>query len=540
MDNNALDVRYEVMSNGNPNPRNTKDGFWTRLGKFILALLQLFMRKLSAIFPRQGSNGFKTFGRALWFLPKWLVVKPIVGLFHLAQRNRLRAVIILFLVLAYTIFKMLVDGVTNLIRWGMTTSSNKLPSKIPISDNATTYIEIGVALLGPIAGAIFLWWAYRRRNPSTSENDDSDWFFVRWGKTLHEKGYSFIIGGILAIHWGLYELFEDKWLIWTDQHGFYVFQILMVAGIGFKMIDKKVTVIKGIGGILIWLGAIGLGWNVIQVIRTPKSERMAKNSQNVSLPTQKSWKPSPLTPPNANKEEREFAKKFLEEQEEFKGKPEDARRMLQHGDDESNANHFSTELGADGRKKVLIHYNLDENTKKVKSFDIGYMQINSTHLEALKKLGIDPYTFEGNLKAAMYVYRLQGHGAWATDPDYGKGTRTDSSLIARSHPPAEVERYEVTIPQTDALQTTAPVGKWSEDLGFPLGKPNFSLDCKGYIEFQINRDPDPAKTIKYHPDPEKKDKDDKKGVKVGKIRDFRFRADPDVNVEVPCHVTYTP
>jgi len=50
---------------------------------------------------------------------------------------------------------------------------------------------------------------------------------------------------------------------------------------------------------------------------------------------------------------------------------------------------------------------------RVNEKDVGVMQINiKYHLETSKKLGIDIYTLEGNLKYGKYLYETQGTSPW--------------------------------------------------------------------------------------------------------------------------------
>lgn len=44
--------------------------------------------------------------------------------------------------------------------------------------------------------------------------------------------------------------------------------------------------------------------------------------------------------------------------------------------------------------------------------DIGIFQINPVWFPALEKTGIDPTNSEGNVKAARYVFDIQGIRAW--------------------------------------------------------------------------------------------------------------------------------
>lgn len=49
----------------------------------------------------------------------------------------------------------------------------------------------------------------------------------------------------------------------------------------------------------------------------------------------------------------------------------------------------------------------------VNSADVGVMQINEKyHLETAKKMGIDLYTIEGNVKYAKHLYKEQGAAPW--------------------------------------------------------------------------------------------------------------------------------
>lgn len=69
----------------------------------------------------------------------------------------------------------------------------------------------------------------------------------------------------------------------------------------------------------------------------------------------------------------------------------------------------------------------DENGKilrgRANSDDVGVMQINEKyHLEDSKKMGIDIYTLEGNLKYGMYLYKEQGVSPWkASSPCWNTG-----------------------------------------------------------------------------------------------------------------------
>lgn len=69
---------------------------------------------------------------------------------------------------------------------------------------------------------------------------------------------------------------------------------------------------------------------------------------------------------------------------------------------------------------------------KVNSADVGVMQINEKyHLERTKKLGIDIYTLEGNLKYGAMLYKEQGGQPWsASKPCWGKSTATAEATLA--------------------------------------------------------------------------------------------------------------
>lgn len=60
---------------------------------------------------------------------------------------------------------------------------------------------------------------------------------------------------------------------------------------------------------------------------------------------------------------------------------------------------------------------------RANSNDVGVMQINEKyHLEDSKKMGIDIYTLEGNLKYGKYLYNEQGVAPWkASSPCWNAG-----------------------------------------------------------------------------------------------------------------------
>jgi hypothetical protein len=61
------------------------------------------------------------------------------------------------------------------------------------------------------------------------------------------------------------------------------------------------------------------------------------------------------------------------------------------------------------------HFNLDGTVirGKVNPHDIGLMQINSDYHEAsAKKMGLDIYSEEGNIRYANHLYETQGTAPW--------------------------------------------------------------------------------------------------------------------------------
>ena len=68
---------------------------------------------------------------------------------------------------------------------------------------------------------------------------------------------------------------------------------------------------------------------------------------------------------------------------------------------------------------------------RVNGADVGVMQINEKyHLARSKKLGIDIYTLEGNLKYGALLYKEQGSQPWsASRPCWGKSTATLATTI---------------------------------------------------------------------------------------------------------------
>lgn len=67
----------------------------------------------------------------------------------------------------------------------------------------------------------------------------------------------------------------------------------------------------------------------------------------------------------------------------------------------------------------------------VNGADVGVMQINEKyHLARTKKLGIDIYTFEGNLQYGALLYKEQGTRPWnASKPCWGKHEATLAANI---------------------------------------------------------------------------------------------------------------
>lgn len=78
----------------------------------------------------------------------------------------------------------------------------------------------------------------------------------------------------------------------------------------------------------------------------------------------------------------------------------------------------------------------------VNTKDVGIMQVNEYyHLERAKKLGIDIYTVEGNLKYGRLLYKEQGSQPWvSSSPCWGK------TAAAKGDPLAYTVKVAASVP----------------------------------------------------------------------------------------------
>ena len=88
--------------------------------------------------------------------------------------------------------------------------------------------------------------------------------------------------------------------------------------------------------------------------------------------------------------------------------------MLRIADAESGSQQFND----DGT--VVSHKNTDG------TIDRGIFQINSSHQKDAERMGYDIMTADGNIKYALYLYKIQGTRPWsASKPVWSKVVPTD-------------------------------------------------------------------------------------------------------------------
>jgi len=228
----------------------------------------------------------------------------------------------------------------------------------------------------------------------------------QWVDDYWKNGVVWLFLAVILIHIGIWWKWPVFWDEWWSRSGFLFFQILLGVGLYLRFGLKDKKFLKYFGLLLVVLGSIGVGWNIISALRTNYSvAEVMSPSELKDLPPQNKEVEKAVT---------KFWKKHLPEQ--------SALSMLRIVRRQSGFNQFAKDGKSPYRNEKLFNY------KRA-----GVMQINDAiWRERSTELGEDYnlYTLDGNLRFALWLYNEQGFAPWR-DSSGGQTTTTSISSVTK-------------------------------------------------------------------------------------------------------------